>query len=314
MRYLKNRWVLRAVGPILFCIILYRLDLTHLVALLSNINILYLVLAIILFIPLLFVKAWRWQLLMRAQDIRYSLPESITMYAAAVYVGNITPGRLGDFIKVLYLIRDDHPFGRSFVTVLLDKLFDLASLFLLAYASMLLFITLFEKTAIVISLILAVILLLTIFFICKKEFSMRILERVFSSFIPLRYRENAKAVFSDFGSAMKKSGSRQLVQATLITFLGWIIYFLAMYLLALALGINIPFFYLVICASTSALVASIPISISGIGTRDAMMVLLFSYLGLNQESAIAFSISILFVYVVNGLIGLLAWLKKPVSI
>jgi len=125
MRYLKNKWVLRAIGPILFCIILYRIDLIHLAVLLSKMNLLYLVPAILLLIPLLVIKAWRWLLLMRAQDIGYSLQDSATMYAVSMYIGTITPGRLGDFVKVFYLIRDDHPFGRSFATVLLDKLFDL---------------------------------------------------------------------------------------------------------------------------------------------------------------------------------------------
>ena len=314
MRYLKNKWVLRSIGPVLFVIILYRLDLVRLIALLSNINPLYFVPAILLFIPLLVVKAWRWQLLMRAQEIEYSLKDSAIMYAAAMYIGAISPGRIGDFVKVFYLIRDDYSFGKSFATVLLDRLFDLASLFLLGYAGMLLFMTLFERAIIILSLILVVTFLLTIFFIYKKELSMGILKNITSNFIPGRYRENAKTGFSDFCKAIKKSNTRQLVIATFITFLGWVIYFLTMYLLASSIGINIPFLYLATCVSISAVITLIPISISGIGTRDAMLIILFSYLGLSKEPAIAFSMTILFMYAVNGLIGLAAWLKKPISI
>ena len=312
MRYLTNKWVLRAIGPVLFCIILFRIDLPQLAELLSKINPLYIILAVILFVPLIIVKAWRWQLLMNAQGIGYSLLDSSVMYAAAMYIGVITPGRLGDFVKVFYLVKDDHPFGRSFATVLLDRLFDLVSLLLIAYASMLAFITIFESTVIIMSVIIAVTFVLVVFFLIKKELSTRVLKRIAFGFIPLKHREKAGQVFSDFGNAVNKSGSRQLFQTISITILAWIIYYLTVYFLASAIGIDIPFLYLVTCVSITAVITLIPISISGIGTRDTVMILLFSQLGLSEESAIAFSIMILFMYAVNGVIGLLAWVKKPV--
>ena len=65
MRILKNKWLLRAIGPALFIIIIARIDLAQLADLLANIQLLYLVPALLLFVPLVFVKAWRWQLLMK---------------------------------------------------------------------------------------------------------------------------------------------------------------------------------------------------------------------------------------------------------
>lgn len=312
--HLKKKWILRSIGLILFAIILSRLDLTEVITLLSNINPLYLVPALLLFIPLVIIKARRWQLLMRAQEIEYSLKDSTIMYAAAMYIGAMTPGRVGDFIKVSYLKEDDYPFGKSFATVLLDRLFDLVSLLLLGYAGMLLFITLFERAIIILSSILAGTLLLVIFFIYKKELSKGILKYITSHLIPEKYRESAKTGFSDFGNALKTLNTRQLGRATFITFLGWIIYFLTMYLLALSIDIHIPFLYLATCVSIAAVITLIPVSIAGIGTRDATLIILFSYLGLSKETAIAFSMMILLMYAVNGFIGLVAWLKKPVSI
>jgi len=251
---------------------------------------------------------------MRAQDIDYPLKDSTIMYAAALYIGAITPGRIGDFIKVFYLKGDKHPFGKSFATVLLDRLFDLLSLFFLGYAGMLLFITLFERAINILSCIFVGMVLLIIFFIYKKDFSMVILKYISSHFIPERYIESANAVFLDVCNGIKTLNANQLALATFITFFAWVIYFIMMYLFALSLGINIPFLYLATCVSISAVITLIPISISGIGTRDATLIVLFSYLGLSKESAIAFSMMILFMYAVNGFIGLIAWLKKPISI
>ena len=312
--HLKNKWIFRSIGLILFIIILSKLNLTKIIALLSNINPFYLALALLLFIPLLVIKAMRWQLLMNAQNIEYSLKDSTIMYAAALYIGALTPGRIGDFIKVFYLKGDGHPFGKSFATVLLDRLFDLTSLFLLGYAGMLLFIALFERSVIILSYIFAATALLLMFFLYKKDFSMGVLEYISSHFIPERYRENAKTGFSDLYNGIKTLNPSQLAVATFMTFFAWVIYFVMMYLFALSIDIDIPFLYLATCVSISAVITLIPISISGIGTRDATLIILFSYLGLSKESAIAFSMLILFMYAVNGFIGLIAWLKKPISI
>jgi uncharacterized protein (TIRG00374 family) len=312
--HLKNKWIFRSIGLILFVFILSKLNLIKTMSLLSNINPFYLAPALLFFIPLLVIKAMRWQLLMKAQDIEYSLTDSTIMYAAAMYISDLTPGKIGDFIKVFYLKEDLHPFGKSFATVLLDRLFDLVSLFLLGYAGMLLFITLFERAIIILSCIFAGMVLLIIFFIYKKDFSKGFLEYISSHFIPERYRENAKTGFLDLYNGIKTLNTNQLTLATSITFFGWVIYFVMMYLLALSIDIAIPFLYLATCVSISAVITLIPISILGIGTRDATLIILFSYLGLSKESAIAFSMMILFMYFVNGFIGLIAWLKKPVNI
>ncbi|MFC2066189.1 lysylphosphatidylglycerol synthase transmembrane domain-containing protein [Chloroflexota bacterium] len=312
--HLKTKWILRSIGLILFIIILSRLDLSKLVTLLLNINPYYLILALLLFSPLLITKAVRWRLLMRGQGIEYSLKDSTTMYAASMYIGAITPGRLGDFIKVFYLKEDGYPLGKSFATVLLDRLFDILSLLVLGYAGMLLFMTLFERAIIVLSLILVATFSLIVFFICKKGLSKRILGYISANFVPERYKGNAKNWFFDFSNAIKAIKTSQLILATFVTFLGWALYFLIMYLLALSVDIDISFLYLATCVSIAAVITLLPISIAGIGTRDAALIILFSYLGLSRELAIAFSIMILFMYAVNGFIGLGAWLKKPVSI
>ena len=256
----------------------------------------------------------RWQLLMKAQDIEYSLKDSTIMYAAALYIGALTPGRIGDFIKVLYLKGDNYQFGKSFATVLQDRLFDLVSLLLLGYAGMLLFIAYFERTILILSSILMGTLLLILFFLYKKDISMGILEYISSHFIPEGYRENVKTGFSDLCNGFKTLNTNLWALATFLTAFAWLIYFLIMYLLALSIDINIPFLYLATCVSISAVITLIPISISGIGTRDATLIILFSYLGLSKESAIAFSVMILIMFAFNGLIGLIAWLKRPISI
>ena len=304
----------RLFGLFLFFIIILNIDLSKILQILIDTDLLYLLMALALITPQIIMKAWRWQLLMKMQDINYSLKDSSLAYFAGLFMGTITPGRLGDLIKVLYIQNRGHSFGKSFVSVFVDRTFDLLSLILIGYVSMFVFITLFEREIFILSSIFLAIALLFIFLIVDMRKNRRFLRWIYTFFVPERYKKDIKINFDDFFRDLGLLKMQGLFLAAIITIVVWGIYFVMAYLFALSLNIDIPFLYLATCVAISAVITLIPISISGIGTRDATLIILFSYLGLSKESAIAFSMMILLMYAVNGFIGLIAWLKKPISI
>ena len=314
MHYLKNKWTIRLFGLFIFFIILLNIDVSKILQILIDTDLLYLSMALALITPQIVMKAWRWQLLMRMQNINYSLKDTALAYFAGLFMGTITPGRLGDFIKVLYIQNRGHSFGKSFVSVFVDRTFDLLSLILIGYVSMFVFITVFKREIFILSAIFLTIALLFIFFIVDKRTNRRFLSWLYTFFVPEKYKKDIKMNFDDFLKDLGLLKVQGLFLAAIITIMVWGIYFVMAYLFALSININIPFLYLATCVSISAVITLIPISISGIGTRDATLIILFSYFGLSKESAIAFSMMILFMYAVNGFIGLLAWLKKPIQL
>ena len=65
----------------------------------------------------------------------------------------------------------------------------------------------------------------------------------------------------------------------------------------------------------SSLISMVPISISGLGTRDAVLIYLFSLLGLKAELAVSYAlIFFLAFFVCSGLMGIVALWIKPVSL
>jgi len=220
---------------------------------------------------------------------------------------------LGDFIKVLYLRQEGYSFGKSLVSVLADRLFDLISLLVIGYAGMFLFLSLFENQIIVLSLFF-ILTISMIFLILNKEFNKKILKKIYISFIPEKYKKNLKINFNDFFNDLFLLKPKRLVLPSILTLFGWVIYYVIMYLLAMSIELDISFVYLVVCVSIVGVVTLIPVSISGIGTRDATLIVLFSYIGLSSESAVAFSTLILFIYLVSGVIGFVAWIKKPIAL
>jgi len=251
---------------------------------------------------------------MNALNIKYSIEESVIIYAAAMFIGSITPGNLGDFIKALYLKEDGHPLGKSFVSVLLDRLFDVISIAMLASLGFLFLIGSAKIMSLRIPLMASALFLIAVIYAYKNIQYKTIIRARLLKLIPDKYKATAAKGITDFSDGLCVINAGQFTYATILTIIGWIIYFTIMYILALSIHLNIPFTYLVICISISVIITLIPVSISGIGTRDATLIVLFSYLGYSSESAVALSMILLAFYAVNLLICLVAWLIKPIDL
>ena len=301
------------IGLFICILILLKIDLRKTVDILLHLNIYYLIAAMATMLPYFLIISYRWNMIMKTQGIEYSFKDTLTMYAIGFSAGVITPGKFGEFIKVFYLKNDGYPLGKSFLVTLLDRLFDLFVLIFVAYFSLFVFINIFEKQIFISSLLLVLIAALIVILRYKKAVAKNLLERVYQILIPKRFKRNGIANFHDFYTDFQLPNYPQLVSITSLSIVVAIISFINAYLLALSLGINISFLNLVACFSIATLVALIPISIYGIGVRDISLITLFSYIGLSNESAIAFSTILLITYIISGLICAPAWFMRPLT-
>lgn len=265
-------------------------------------------------LPYFLMISCRWNMIMKTQGIEYSFKDSLTMYAIGFSAGVITPGKFGEFIKVFYLKNDGYSLGKSFLVTLLDRLFDLFVLIFVAYFSLFLFIKIFEKQIFISSLLLVLIVALIVILKYKKEVAKNLSERLYQILIPQKIKRKSLLNFHDFYTDFQLPNYSQLFLIISLTIFVTISSFINAYLLALSLGINISFLNLVACYSVATLAALIPISIYGIGIRDISLITLFSYIGLSNESAIAFSAIILITYIISGLICAPAWFMRPLNI
>lgn len=315
-QYQKYRCIgIGAVIGLFICIlILLKIDLKKTLDILLNLNIYYLAAALATNIPYFLMINCRWNMIMKTQGIEYSFKDSLIIYAIGFSAGVITPGKFGEFIKVFYLKNDGYPVVKSFWVTLLDRLFDLIVLVIVAYFSLFLFIKIFGEQIFISSLLLGLIVSLIAILKYKKAVAKNLLEHVYQFLIPQKIKRNNRANFHDFYTDFQLPNYSQLFSIVSLSIIIVIISFIYAYLLALSLGINISFLNLVACFSIATLATLIPISIYGIGVRDISLITLFSYIGLSNESAIAFSTLLLITYVITGLICAPAWFIRPLDI
>ncbi|MCJ7621247.1 MAG: flippase-like domain-containing protein [Anaerolineae bacterium] len=98
---------IRLAGPLLFLLILSRIDLGRTAEMLRTVRAQFLLAAAILYPLLILLESWRWHLLLRQQGVSYSLIPAFAVYNSALAAGHVTPGRLGELVKAQYLRKDE---------------------------------------------------------------------------------------------------------------------------------------------------------------------------------------------------------------
>ena len=128
-------------------------------------------------------------------------------------------------------------------------------------------------------------------------------------------RDKIEEGFEDFYIGINQLINPNLVFSGFLTCLSYTVFFIQCYLIAIAMGISIDFITITLFMAISNLISFIPISISGLGTRDAALIYLFSLIGLNPEMAVSYAFLVFIIFFVcGGLMGAVAWWLKPLSI
>lgn len=312
MLKIKSKYV-RFLGLVIFVIVLLHVDLGKIFSYFKSIQPIHLISSMAILLTFHISKSIRWQYILKKQSIPYSLSSSYLMYSAGLYAGVITPGRLGDFIKAFYLKKDGHTTGKALASVFLDRILDLFFLFLIAIPS---FIWVKQSVDAKINLLGIIIFLalisVIIILVSSKKFA-HFWGQIFFRFIPAKYKPLFQNSFNDFYSSLNSFSVLHYLIVVFITVTGWFIYFYLIFFLSEAAGLNIPFLQVVFFFVVSSIAAFIPISVAGIGTRDVTLLYFFPFIGYSKETAVSFSLIILFIYLLTTLYGLIAWIIKPLK-
>ncbi len=302
MQFLRqHRGWLRLLGVLLLVALvpLFKIDLRETAGILAQADWLAIALSVVLFIPFLVSKAWRWKVILQDLGIPLSLGQACNLYALGLGAGMVTPGQVGDAVKVAYV--RERGLGRALLSILLDRLWDILILLLLTGTGAFLFWQQLQSEWLLLALLIlgAVAILALTASPRAQQWLLGLLGRLRKSpaggaFEPVRL------------------SPVQILRQFAITLIATGIVYLRLYLLMAAVAVHLGVIPFVATMSLATVAALIPISISGMGTRDAALVAVSGLVGMSSEQALAVSTLILFLSVVNGLVGLGVWLVwKP---
>jgi glycosyltransferase 2 family protein len=308
-------WGLRLVGTLFFIALLIWLDLSGALPLervwaaLSNANPGLVAFSIALYLPFLAVKALRWRSLAADMLMPMSWADSWRVYAIGLAAGTFTPGQAGDALKAWYLQRAGYPLGRGLGSSVLDRLFDVAALAVLGLLGVAVYGGRFAgQTPVLVGWALLGLLVVVLF--AWQPSRMWV-----TNFVTRR--------LTRFGLVGQEGGddsawtlrSVTLAAATTLTAASFVTSIFRVWLLAAALGVWLGPLEVSGFVGLTTAAALVPVSVGGIGTRDAVAALAFAQLGRSPAEGIAVSLLILLLNATQAMIGWLVWLTyRPASL
>lgn len=307
LRVSKN-W-LRLIGIALLIFLLWHVDLPRMAEVLRHAAPALVIIAILLNVPQIFLKAFRWRFLLHSQGIEYGILPASLSYFGSIFIGLLTPGRLGELVKTAHVSQDCKvPKARAFSSVLVDRLFDLYALLILGGAALISQQTGHDsRTLFAFGLTAALLTLPLLLFLSKGGF------RWLASRGPRKFFASEGWLTQLHTSLRELSGAAVFI-GVLLTAIAYALFFTQCFLLSQSLGVHASFLQISYAVALGSLITLLPISISGLGTREAAIVAYLKTLGVPAEAGLGFSLLVfLTFYVAGGLIGAIAWYIKPVE-
>ncbi len=312
------RLAIRLVGPALLVLVLYRLhDAGPVLDHLDRRDILPIAAAMLLNAVNYYFKVRRWDVLLAARGHHYSRLRAWTSFLSAGYVGLLTPGRVGDLLRVQYLRHDlGIAYADGLALLAVDRLCDLYVL--LAFAALgiaCLGAAFTGQLALVLWLGVALVALGPLLLLFPG-----LLRRVAA----LVYRKLGRTTttttderpplpdFDRFLAGLRHQRLPDILRAVVWTALAFAVNYGQGYILAVALGLDLGLLDIVGLLAVASLLGLLPISISGLGVRELCFALAFPLLGYSAEAGVIYGLGIFFViYVAAVLMGFVSWQLAP---
>ena len=299
-----TKWSLRVIGPIIFLLLLFfKVDIEETIDFLSHTNLLYVAAATFLIFPLtVLLRAYKWWELLKLYGIKCSYGKALYLYYLGLSANVILPASLGSFSKAAFLKKDGYSLGSSFLSIFWDKVTELAAIVVILGISFLGLPKVLLPFAKKIFLGVVAIVVLTLLFRKPLRAFWNNRMKAGKGFENTSGEDNPSVNTLDVWDLLKLSILGMGVKMGDYCFI---------YVCALSLQIQMKFIDLLICSNIFALLSHIPITVSGIGIRDATFVFLFPLFGSNVTSAASLSILLFLLTTLLQLGGFLLLVKYP---
>ncbi len=297
-----------AISIILLILLFRQADEQSLLAIIKNVNKPLLLLAFLVFFLTYCLGLYRWVMLLKAVKIDLPLKRVITSFSGGIFFSLFLPSTIGgDFLRSVDLSVHTKKPKEVIATIFLDRLSGYIGLVILAVWAMFLGWKILEDRSVLISLGIIIGLLVIVLLLLFNKFLFSKINRFLKSPNAGKIRD----LISDLHEEIHLFRGKPKVVAKniLVSIVIQAIPPLAFYIVALSLGVKINLAYFFIFIPIIGAITLLPISIGGLGLRDASTIFFFAKVGVGKNLAFAMSLLnfsfILFYGAVGGLIYVL---------
>ncbi len=305
-------WALRLVGLLVFpaLFILNRNLLSDAIDAVRDAQPGYLVAATALMLVASVVRAARWRILAETVGVRYRrFTDYLSIYYAGLFLGAAVPQIAASFAPVVLMSEDGHSWKRSSASIVFDRLIETAMILAVAAVAAIYLAPEHPRMAAIVLLVSGGGIAAGIALAWLTQRAPRLLARIERG--PLtRLRPATDMFVSPEAHAVYRGVRRRVLPIAGLSAAAVLLQVTVVVLLAESLGLEASVVFLAAAAAMVVLVVMLPISIAGLGSREAMLVLLFSAAGEPKEAAVALGVLLFAVGIVARLPGAAGWMRR----
>lgn len=251
------------------------------------------------------VMILRWVMLLRASGIQIATSQAASIFLISSFVGSFLPAGIGgDAARAVGLARAAATGSDAVASVGVDRILGIVSLVLLGVAGLLLWVPAggADPRVFVVALLLA-----------AASASAFWMDRLVRLLLPQRWHSwAAVALAMRVGDAVGRYRARPgvLVRVLVWSLVVQVLRVGQAYFLGLGLGLTVPFGYYLVFMPVGLLMLLLPISISGFGLPQGVIVWLLQPVGVPEELSFALATLIVLTGLAGNLPGLILWLWR----
>ncbi len=295
---LKLNWVRFVLAIIISAVILiflfYKINIKSTATIIWGSDLRLILLAVLLSLSInVFIGALKWKIILRRMNCKLSFKETLSIRAACVPFKVISPLKSSELLKAFYLNKKKNmPFGRAVSSLLVEKALNILvtlGIFLIGLG----FVD--PKIPWIVPVCFTLTVLIILFSRKARE-----------GFIDLVGRIHPK--LHDFVAELLHGfeviGPKDMASLLFYSLLFQSSEFINTYILFKAVGVSVPFSLIMVYIPMIMVINNLPITVLGLGPREALLVLLFAQYG-TSSSLLSGGMLVSFVeYILPLLVGL----------
>jgi len=297
---MKNRWgnvlrVLISVGALAF--LFWKIGLGETVAVLRQADLRYLLLAFLLFLLSLIIRAYRWLVLIRGLGLSIPPGRLLRLYFVGAFFNAFLPSSFGgDVVRALELSQDTDS-AAAVGTVLLDRMTGLLMLFVMGLATLPFHAARMEHWLVWLLLGVAGGGLVAGALVLEGRFLRRLTTR-----LPVVLSLTGQGPLAQVYAAVTGCGRRAVLSAFGVSLAFNLVNVLINWLCGQTVGADIGLGYFFVVTPLLSVSGLIP-SIGGWGVREAVSTAIFAPTGAGENVAAALGVALGGVTLATGLVG-----------
>ena len=301
--WLRSFWVRAALTVAILIYLLRQVDAGHAMRAILHADPLALALVGLLVLLDRLVMIWRWVLLLRASGTAVDATTAARIFLVSSFVGSFLPAGVGgDAARAYALGQRTSQRGAAVASVAVDRILGVVAIALMGAIGVAFYMSRHADPQIRVAAITSAIAVLvgSVAAVWADRW-LRWLPRTWHDWTPVRLPLR----IADAMAAYRRT-PRALVQVFALSVLVQLLRILQAYGLGLGLGLTVPFAYYLVFMPIGLLMLLLPISISGFGLPQGVIMWLLQPVGVPHELSLALATLI----ILSGLFGNLpgAWL------